>query len=81
MNRAIISQRITSILAEIERLNNALYAMNTTDIQRYPDNYEVLSTDAGSVADFAAFCRTTGNTLVESGESGGVFRFLIKRTA
>ena len=36
MNRAIISQRITSILAEIERLNNALYAMNTTDIQRYP---------------------------------------------
>lgn len=25
MNRAIISQRITSILAEIERLNNALY--------------------------------------------------------
>lgn len=35
MNRAIISQRITSILAEIERLNNALYAMNTTDIQRY----------------------------------------------
>lgn len=26
MNRAIISQRITSILAEIERLNNALYA-------------------------------------------------------
>ena len=46
MNRAIISQRITSILAEIERLNNVLYAMNTTDIQRYPDNYEVLSTDA-----------------------------------
>ena len=46
LNRAIISQRITSILAEIERLNNALYAMNTTDIQRYPDNYEVLSTDA-----------------------------------
>ena len=51
MNRAIISQRITSILAEIERLNNALYAMNTTDIQRYPDNYEVLSTDAALRAD------------------------------
>ena len=42
MNRAIISQRITSILAEIERLNNALYAMNTTDIQRYPDNYRII---------------------------------------
>lgn len=46
MNRAIISRRISSILTEIERLNSALYAMNTTDIQRYPDNYETLSTDA-----------------------------------
>ena len=46
MNRAILSQRISSILDDIQRLNNALYAMNTTDIQRYPDNYEVLSTDA-----------------------------------
>ena len=46
MNRAILSQRISSILDDIQRLNNALYAMNTTDIQRYPDNYEVMSTDA-----------------------------------
>lgn len=42
---------------------------------------EVLSTDPGSVADFAAFCRTTGNTLVESGETSGVYRFLIKHTS
>jgi len=42
---------------------------------------EVLATDPGSVADFAAFCRTTGNTLVEQSEAGGVYRFLIKRTA
>ncbi len=46
MNRSAISQRISSILDDIQRLTNALYAMNTTDIQRYPDNYEVLSTDA-----------------------------------
>ena len=46
MERAILSQRITSILSDISRLTNALYALNTTDIQRYPDNYEVLSTDA-----------------------------------
>ena len=46
MNRATLSKRITSILADLNRLTNALYAMNTTDIQRYPDNYEVLSTDA-----------------------------------
>ena len=46
MNRSAISQRISSILDDIQRLNSALYAMSTTDLQRYPDNYEVLSTDA-----------------------------------
>ena len=56
MNRAIISQRITTILSDIERLNSALYAMNTVDIQRYPDNYEVLSTDAALRAEQIA-CR------------------------
>lgn len=42
---------------------------------------EVLSTDAGSVADFAAFCRTTGNTMVESSEAGGVYKFIIRHTS
>ncbi|MGO9358074.1 MAG: sulfurtransferase TusA family protein [Xanthobacteraceae bacterium] len=42
---------------------------------------EVLATDPGSVADFAAFCRTTGNELVESTAADGVYRFLIKHTA
>lgn len=46
MDRTILSKRISSILAEITRLTNALNAMNTANIQRYPDNYEVLSTDA-----------------------------------
>ena len=40
---------------------------------------EVLATDPGSVADFQAFCRTTGNTLVEQTQADGVYRFLIKR--
>ena len=40
---------------------------------------EVLSTDPGSVADFASFCKTTGNELLESGEDAGVFRFVIKK--
>jgi tRNA 2-thiouridine synthesizing protein A len=40
---------------------------------------EVLATDPGSVADFQAFCRTTGNELVESTQSGDTYRFLIKR--
>jgi tRNA 2-thiouridine synthesizing protein A len=42
---------------------------------------EVLATDPGSVADFAAFCRTTGNELVESTSNGGVYRFVIKHVA
>ena len=42
---------------------------------------EVLSTDPGSVADFQAFCRQTGNELVESSNDNSVYRFLIKHTA
>ncbi len=42
---------------------------------------EVLATDPGSAADFEAFCRTTGNELLESGNDGGVYRFLIKHVA
>ncbi len=40
---------------------------------------EVLATDPGSVADFSAFCRATGNELVESGQDKDVYRFVIKR--
>ncbi|MBL4616904.1 MAG: sulfurtransferase TusA family protein [Robiginitomaculum sp.] len=40
---------------------------------------EVLSTDPGSIADFQAFCRTTGNELLEHSEAGGIYKFLIKR--
>jgi len=40
---------------------------------------EVLSTDPGSVADFAAFCRTTGNELVEQSEEGGIWTYLIRK--
>jgi tRNA 2-thiouridine synthesizing protein A len=40
---------------------------------------EVLATDPGSVKDFAAWARSTHNTVVEQGEEGGVYRFLIRR--
>jgi len=40
---------------------------------------EALATDPGSVADFNAWCKSTGNELVEQGEEGGVYRFLIRR--
>jgi tRNA 2-thiouridine synthesizing protein A len=42
---------------------------------------EVLATDPGSVADFQAFCRQTGNELVEHSQDDTVYRFLIKHTA
>lgn len=40
---------------------------------------QVLATDPGAVKDFEAFCRTTGNELLESKVDGTVYRFLIKR--
>jgi tRNA 2-thiouridine synthesizing protein A len=40
---------------------------------------QVLATDPGAVKDFEAFCRTTGNELVESKVEGKTFSFLIKR--
>jgi tRNA 2-thiouridine synthesizing protein A len=40
---------------------------------------EVLATDAGSTKDFAAWCKTTGNELVESSVEGGVYRFVLRR--
>jgi len=45
------------------------------------ETLEILSTDPGSVADFQAFCRQTGNELVESSNDDSVFRFVIKRPA
>jgi tRNA 2-thiouridine synthesizing protein A len=40
---------------------------------------EAFATDAGSVPDFKAWSKTTGNPLLESTEDGGVFRFVLKK--
>ncbi len=40
---------------------------------------EVLATDPGSVKDFEAWSRTTGNELVERSVDGGVYRFVLRR--
>jgi tRNA 2-thiouridine synthesizing protein A len=40
---------------------------------------EVLATDPGSVKDFAAWSRTTGNELIEQTSDGGVYRFVLRR--
>ncbi len=41
---------------------------------------QVLATDPGAVKDFEAFCRATGNELLESKVEGKVYEFLIRRT-
>lgn len=41
---------------------------------------EVQATDPGAVKDFEAFCRTTGNILLESRVEGKTYVFIIKHT-
>jgi tRNA 2-thiouridine synthesizing protein A len=40
---------------------------------------EVLATDPGATADFAAWSRTTGNELLISEVQDGVYRFVLRR--
>ncbi len=40
---------------------------------------EVLATDPGSLKDFTAWTRSTGNALVEQTQENGVFHFIIRR--
>lgn len=43
------------------------------------DLLEVLATDPGSVPDFNAWSRSTGNELVEQTEAEGVYRFVLRK--
>ena len=40
---------------------------------------EVLATDPGSIKDFAAWSRSTGNELVDQSSDGAVYIFVIRR--
>ena len=42
---------------------------------------KIIATDPGSVKDFEAFCKQTGNELLSSAEEGGKFVFMIKKAA
>ena len=57
----------------ILRAKKTMNGMNSGEILK------IVATDPGSVKDFEAFCRATGNELVESGEDGGIFKFLLKK--
>ena len=58
----------------ILRAKKTLNAMSSGQI------LHVVATDPGSVKDFDAFAKQTGNELVESKEEGGKFHFLIKKS-
>jgi tRNA 2-thiouridine synthesizing protein A len=40
----------------------------------------IIATDPGSVKDFEAFAKQTGNELMSSGEEGGKFSFMMKKS-
>jgi tRNA 2-thiouridine synthesizing protein A len=40
----------------------------------------IIATDPGSVKDFEAFAKQTGNQLMSSGEEGGKFTFMMKKS-
>lgn len=46
MERTVLSKQISEILDALVRLGGGVYSMDLTDLQRYPENYEALSTDA-----------------------------------
>ncbi len=42
---------------------------------------KIVATDAGSVKDFQAFCRQTGNELISFSEAGGEYTYFMKKRA
>ena len=58
----------------ILRAKKALGTLSSGQVLR------IIATDPGSVKDFEAFCKQTGNELMQSGEEGGKFVFLIKKS-
>ncbi|MDT8404274.1 sulfurtransferase TusA family protein [Sulfuriflexus sp.] len=57
----------------ILRAKKTLAGMSTDQVLR------IVATDPGSVKDFEAFAKQTGNELLDSGEEGGKFVFRIKK--
>ncbi|WJW76189.1 sulfurtransferase TusA family protein [Thiohalobacter sp. IOR34] len=57
----------------ILRAKKALTALDSGKV------LHIIATDPGSVKDFEAFAKQTGNELLESKEEGGKFHFLIKK--
>jgi len=57
----------------ILRSKNVLNTLSSGDV------LYVITTDSGSVRDFDAFCKQTGNQLLESTETEGKYHYYIKK--
>jgi tRNA 2-thiouridine synthesizing protein A len=57
----------------ILRAKKTLAGMEANQVLR------IVATDPGSIKDFEAFAKQTGNELLDSGEEGGKFVFRIKK--
>lgn len=57
----------------IVKTKKAIEEMNTGEI------IKVMATDPGSKRDFESWCRKSGNNLLETSESDGVFTYLIEK--
>lgn len=44
------------------------------------DSIELLATDPGSVPDMEAYEKQTGHKIVQRGQQGAVYRFVVQRT-
>lgn len=58
----------------ILRAKKSLAAMDSGQVLK------IVATDPGSVKDFEAFAKQTGNELLESTEEGGKFHFRMKKS-
>ena len=56
-----------------------LRAKKTLNEMTSGQNLKIIATDPGSVKDFAAFAKQTGNELLSSAENNKEFEFYIKR--
>ena len=56
MERTVISKKIGQLASDIDKLKNTLAAIECADIENYPENYNMLTTDAALRSELIA-CR------------------------
>ena len=73
MSETLLDVKGMSCPLPVLRANKALRVMAPGERLR------VLATDRAAVADFQAFCRETGHSLLAFSDEGGVLSFIIRR--